>query len=96
MKVQTLPFPPFPMTLTELVERYPVRNVRWHGHWDIREGVSFTLEASDHIGVCITDPWNRRLPTNAVVNRDPEGDITHWDYTTSVAGNPVKLTIFND
>lgn len=80
------------MTLTEAFRRYPIKNPRWNRHEN-----SFSTFASDHKNIHMTDPWNRDIFTgNVAVNRDPEGDVTDWVYRTTVAGNMVELTVFND
>jgi hypothetical protein len=76
-----------------IVAKYPVRNQRWY----LSDGV-FHSDASDHDRQHegMFDPWNRNLPSPAPVITDEEGDILHWEYTTTVEGTLILLRIYND
>lgn len=78
---------------TATLQKYPQRNDAWMLHDD----GGFSAEASTLDANGNKDPWNRPLTVqNSKEHRDADNDITHWTGTTTVAGDPVKLTIWND
>jgi len=77
----------------ETLLKYPQRYDVWMFHEKDR---SFSAEASTLDGNGRKDPWNRELPDNFVAHRDRDNDITHWTGHTTVAGDRVSLTIWND
>lgn len=73
--------------------RPAVRNQSWCKH----EDGTFSAEASDLDCNGNTDPWNRPLNLlNKKEHRDADRDVIHWTGTTTIAGVPVKLIIWND
>jgi hypothetical protein len=85
------------MTLNEALERYPIRSKHhWCRYNEADGSVRFSTFISDFGRAYPFDPWNRGLPCNPEVERDAEGEVQCWNYVTTLAGNPVKLTIFND
>lgn len=81
------------MTIAQLIEKYPVRNEIWMAHDD----GSFSAEDSTLSGNnARTDPWNRPLPSTYQTNKNREHEITHWTFKTTVAGQSITLTIWND
>jgi hypothetical protein len=80
------------VTEAEIVKRYHVRNHNWH--LDAESG--FVAEAS-MLGDRWLDPWGRPLIVhNMKPMKDREGETTHWTGFTTVKGEKVRLTIFND
>ena len=87
--------PILPTSVERILERYPQRQEAWG--YD-RESNSFSIEASTLSAIDGKDPWNRPLSkTHPMAEfRDNEQEITHWKTMTTVAGERVDLTIFND
>lgn len=79
-----------------LVKRYPIRNDVWMFHKD--DG-TFSVEDSTLAGQPgrgRLDPWNREMPSGMTAHRDRENDITHWTGVTTIKGEPIHLTVWND
>jgi hypothetical protein len=77
----------------ELVRRFPIRNDKWH--FDNATG-KFIAERSE-LGISMLDPWSRPIPTDALhPQRDQEGEVWGWLGSTTIEGEMVSLTIFND
>lgn len=84
-------------TVDEVLQHHPIRNRMWT--YDPKSGI-FSTFASDlkSLSPWENDPWGRPLQNarryDAV--HDNEGDITHWEGTTSLRGVPIKITVWND
>lgn len=79
---------------SETLQKYPQRNQAWSFH---SEDNSFTIEESTLQGNGTKDPWNRPLNLlGKTLHKNDEGDTTHWTGYTTVAGDRVDLTIWND
>lgn len=78
---------------TATLETYPPR----YDIWMLHEDRGFSVEDSTLRGNGRKDPWNRSLDhVKFKEHRDRDNDITHWTGTTTVAGDRVNLTIWND
>ena len=75
--------------LGEVIRQYPIRNLAWNA-----TGGCFYAEDSDL--QTILDPWNRKFPHAPEKQYNRDGDLAFWNYTTTVAGQPVVCKIFND
>jgi hypothetical protein len=90
------------MTLTEILEKYPIRNTAWFLFEDKYHPYQFVSDASD-LGLkpgesikTAKDPWGRAFPADPVPYTNSDNEIEKWIFVTSVDGSPFNCVILNE
>jgi len=80
--------------IEDVLKKYSQKNKAWY--YD-KKSQTFTADASDLGRGTWKDPWNRSIRDSWISPiRDREGDIQKWTGHTTVKGEKINLTIFND